>query len=152
MNRGVSPVIATTILIVITMTLSAIIFTVSKGFITQLSPPANCDRIVFKAGVYQELDGSITFEIENIGTEIIEQVDLALRDDTHGTIDTQIVNIKIDPGKSNRQSLTFTQLPTEIIVTPYSKNRKGEIKACDESYTQTTQVIITPGSSETVTR
>lgn len=69
-KRGLSPIIATVLLIAIVFVLAAIIFLWARGFaaekVAKFGEPVQraCDRVKFEAGIY---DGGATLEINNQG-------------------------------------------------------------------------------------
>ena len=87
MKRGDSQVIATVFLIGITMTLGAIIFLWGNMFFVALSPPVNCERVNFEAGIFENnldimnngnenLHGFVIKQIDEGSVEIIEKINL----------------------------------------------------------------------------
>ena len=67
MKKGASQIIATVLLIGITITLASIILVWGNLFFVALSPPANCEKVNFEAGIH---DGDI-LDIANRGDEYL---------------------------------------------------------------------------------
>jgi len=87
MKKGVSPVIATVLLIGITITLGALIFLWGNMFFVALAPPANCNKVNFRAGIFEsnldimnngnkDLHGLLIKKIEKGSMEILEKINL----------------------------------------------------------------------------
>ena len=87
MKKGVSPIIATVLLVGITITLGALIFLWGNMFFVTLAPPANCDKVNFKAGIFgsnldimnngnEDLYGLLIKKIEKSSIEILEEINL----------------------------------------------------------------------------
>ena len=106
MRKGVSPIIATVLLIAITVSLAFIIFSSGKEFLTQLSPPPNCEGVVFEAGIYETADGYV-LEINNQGNEDIEGFSLIIKDELKGETDLEAINFIVEKGQSISKEINF---------------------------------------------
>jgi flagellin-like protein len=95
-KRGVSPIVATVILIVIVVVLAAIIFVWAKGFLTESATKSgrvvesSCEDVDFEVEVVQnavECSGKSAIDINNIGNIPIYGVKVLQVDDTLGSIE-----------------------------------------------------------------
>jgi flagellin-like protein len=142
-NRGVSPVIATVLLIVITIILGAIVFVWANGFFKESAtkngePVANsCDLISFDAQYVPpmiEVNNKANvpifgFQIKAVGSGN-EDVQNNL-DATLGLGESTKISVSVDPGV------------TEIILIPIILGKKGEANepfVCPESTGQKVSV------------
>ena len=87
MKKGASQIISTVLLISITITLAAIILAWGNMFFVALSPPANCDKVNFRAGIFEsnldirnkgnkDLRGFVIKKIERGSIEILKEINL----------------------------------------------------------------------------
>ncbi len=130
MKKGVSPVIATVILLTLTILLGLIIFKSSSNFITELSPPADCPDVAFEAKII----GNI-LEVNNIGNENLAGFKI-IRDNKKGSIDTQEIAMAVPKGRSEQKEISLDyQLNTddELKLIP-EIIKEGKLVVCDESF------------------
>jgi len=133
MKKGVSPIIATVILIAITVTLAFIIFSSSTEFIAQLAPPPNCERVSFEAGIYKSNEGYL-LEVNNMGNEVIEGFNLIIKDESIGQVDIQNILLIVSPGDSESIKIEFKDLENKYLnLIPIIKNAEGTPLACEDS-------------------
>jgi len=104
-KKGVSPIIATVILIAIGVVLAGIIFTWGNAFFVSLSPPADCGGVNFEAGIFEGKlevvnEGNIPlygFEIRELGVG-----ETIVRENVGGVIvnvgESVIIDLKEDIG------------------------------------------------------
>ena len=130
MRKGVSPIIATVILIAITVTLGFIVFNSSSEFITQLAPKPSCERILFEAGINQE--GGVYFiEATNTGNEVIKGFNLQIKDDLDN-IDIQRIYLVLNPGQSTSQEVNLENVnDKQLSIIPIIENAEGTAMPCD---------------------
>jgi flagellin-like protein len=128
MKKGVSPIIASVLLIAITVTLGTIIYSFSKDSIFQLSPSPNCDGVSFEAGIYQN-----NLEINNLGNEIIEGFNLEIKDE-FDQIDVEKINLKLNQGESSSIQITSNLENKKLFLVPMIKNSQEKISLCDHSF------------------
>ena len=87
MKKGASQIIATVLLIGITITLASIILVWGNMFFVALAPPVNCERVNFEAGIFgnnldimnngnENLHGFVIKQIDEGSVEIIEKINL----------------------------------------------------------------------------
>ena len=87
MKKGASQIIATVLLIGITITLASIILVWGNMFFVALAPPVNCERVNFEAGIFgnnldimnngnENLHGFVIKQIEEGSIEILEEINL----------------------------------------------------------------------------
>jgi flagellin-like protein len=113
-KRGLSPVIATVLLIAIVIVIGLIIFIWARGFIkesgTKLGKSANqnCEEINIEAS----LDGT-TLSITNRGQIPIYKINL--QKTSAGSTDVETINEKIAPGGSTAYELGGTYQKVNII-------------------------------------
>ncbi len=120
-GRGLSPVIASVLMILLVLVLAALIFLWARGFISE-----QIEKFGKPIG---ELCGSVDFEVQRIGSdlEVINRGDVDIR---HldikmfrgGDSEVEKFNFQIDAGESVRKSAVLTmknnELPDEIIIYP----------------------------------
>lgn len=135
MKRGVSPVIAAVILIVITAVLGAIIFSSSNEFIAQLSPPADCSSVSFNAGLYLE-NNQIIIEVDNIGNADIDGFDIQSDNEAQGSSNRQTIDLQVLKGQSASQNLQLEEidLSSKLTLIPRVKNAKNEVAVCADVF------------------
>ncbi|MEK6908636.1 MAG: archaellin/type IV pilin N-terminal domain-containing protein [Nanoarchaeota archaeon] len=130
MRKGVSPIIATVILIAITVTLGFIVFNSSSEFIAQLAPTPYCERILFEAGIHEN-GGEYFLEVTNLGNEIIEGFNLQIKDNFEN-VDIQKIELKINPGQSISQEINLENIEEkELSLIPIIANAEGNALPCD---------------------
>src|SRR5688572_28879149 len=103
MRKGVSPIIATVLLVAITVTLGFIVYNSSSNFIAQLAPAPYCDEVSFEAGIHQE-KGVYYLEATNTGNDAIEGFHLQIEDDFEN-VDVQKIDLMLNPGQSISQEI-----------------------------------------------
>ena len=130
MKKGVSPVIATVILLTITVLLGAIIFKFSMDTVTSLSPPANCDDVAFEAGLYLDENNKLSFEINNIGSENIAGIRLITSFEEEGSIKTEEVAMAVLSGQSARKELDFLIGSVSEITAQAEIIQNGRLAIC----------------------
>ncbi len=119
MKKGVSPVIATVILLTLTILLGAIILNSSMNFIADLSPPADCPEVVFEAGLYLE-NNNLILEINNIGNTNIAGIELAA-DNQQGTIETTELATATPIGMSSSTTINNFNISPNSIITAHAQ-------------------------------
>ena len=146
MKKAVSPLIATVILIAISVTLGLIIFSSSSGFIEQLSPPTDCSRVSFNAGLYLE-NNQIILEVDNIGNEIIEGFDIQINNKAQDSSNTRTIDLQVQIGESALKVLQLQELTDNSILTliPRIRTTENNIAPCEKDVGKI--IVITPVSS-----
>lgn len=130
MRKGVSPIIATVILIAITVTLGYIVYNSSTEFIAQLAPAPYCERVSFEAGLHQSR-GIYSLEVTNSGNEIIEGFNLQIKDEFEN-VDVQKIDLVVNPGQSVSQEINLEDISRkQLSLTPIIKNAEGKATPCD---------------------
>lgn len=130
MRKGVSPIIATVLLIAITVTLAFVVFNSSENFIAQLAPAPYCEMVSFEAGLHQNR-GIYSLEVTNSGNEVIEGFNLQIRDE-FDNVDVLKIDLVVNPGQSlskeiNLEDISRKQLSINSII----KNAEGTAMPCD---------------------
>ena len=112
MKKGVSPVIATVLLVAITVILAAAIFSFSKSTLESFSSPVNCDGISFEAGIVEDqlADSQKTLEINNQGEDLAGAI-IKLYDSLTGSVEIIKVESDVLSGQSG-------QIPVDIAIQP----------------------------------
>lgn len=133
LKRGVSPVIATTLLIAIVITLAGIVFIWAQGFVQEgihkRGEPIerSCNDLDFEAAVYRNSTGDYTLEINNHAE--IPMYGFNIRQLGRGeTLLQELPSTPVEPGASLRVPLTsidFTDI-TKIIVIPVLLGQRGD--------------------------
>jgi len=99
-NKAISPVIAATLLIALSISLATIILTFGTDYVTNLSPPVNCDGINFEAEIMDQ-----KLNVVNFGAIQIEGFTINLRTETTLKKIEEITN-KVPPGETESIPLT----------------------------------------------
>ncbi len=140
-KRGLSPVIATVLLISMTLVLALIIFIWAKSFIgeqaTKFGEPVenSCDEIRFNAEYYSDIG-----EINVVNKGNIALWGLSIKEKSFGSL-TEVKQFEgntISVGETG--SVSFTTTSDEIVVVPIILgDTGGDAKAytCDDSYGKT---------------
>ncbi len=129
MKKGVSPVIATVILLTLTILLGFIIFSSSSKFIAELSPPADCPEVVFEAGLYQE-NNKLFLEIDNTGNINIAGIELSA-DNQLGSIETTKLAAATPMGESSSKEITNFDIPQNAkIIARAQIIQNGKLVTC----------------------
>ena len=136
MKRGVSPIIATVILIAMAVMVGFIVYGFGNGFITQLSPAPDCTGVVFYAGIYKASDSSYSLEVDNKGNIPIIGFELRISDQSRGQIDSQVIKVEVEAAQSISKEVILDEDPyeKEIILIPIIKNAEGYPLPCDASF------------------
>ena len=131
-NRGVSPVIATTLLIAIVIVLAGIVFIWAQGFVQEgvhkRGEPIerSCDSLNFEADVFSE-SGSYVLEINNRAD--IPIYGFVIRVLGKGeTLIEELPPTPVEPGASLRISLATVDLTgiSDLTVVPILLGRRGD--------------------------
>ncbi len=142
MRKGVSPIIATVILIAITVTLGFVVFNSSEEFIAQLAPAPYCEKISFQAGLHQS-KGIYFLEVTNSGNDIIEGFNLQIKDEFEN-IDVQKIDLLINPGQSVSKEITLEDISSKkLSLTPIIKNAEGTAMPCGYIFAKPLQSQLT---------
>lgn len=130
MRKGVSPLIATVILIAIVVTLGYLVYNSSTEFIAQLAPAPYCEKVSFDAGLHMQ-KGIYYLEATNTGNEIIEGFNLQIKDNLDN-IDVQKIELTLNPGQSISKELELKNINDyQLSLTPIIKNAEGTSVPCD---------------------
>ena len=134
MRKGVSPIIATVLLITITIIIAFIIFSFGNEFITQLSPAPNCEGVVFEAGIYETAEG-YKLDVNNLGNENIEGFSLIIENEREGKTDLKSIPTYLKAGESTSEKINFEYniLGKEVKIVPSIKNAQDKVVACELS-------------------
>ena len=121
MKRGDSQVIATVFLIGITMTLGAIIFLWGNMFFVALSPPVNCERVNFEAGIFENNLDIMNNGNENLHGFVIKQID-------EGSVEIiEKINLE-EPIKSGHSYTTSLDVSENLLIIPIIQTKSTEEK------------------------
>ena len=136
MRKGVSPIIATVILIALSVTLGFIIYNSGNDFIAQLSTGPYCTDVMFYAGIYKASDSSYSLEVDNKGNIPIIGFELRISDQSRGQIDSQVIKVEVEAAQSISKEVILDEDPyeKEIILIPIIKNAEGYPLPCDASF------------------
>ena len=125
-KRGLSPVIASVLLIMLVLVLAAIIFLWARGFIAEqiekFGKPVEslCNDVNFEFDLFIDNVGSgYEVEIVNRGDIPIQSFDVKAVNG--GDSEIQKFDFRVDPGKAERRGITFTQfetMPEKITIYP----------------------------------
>ena len=128
MKKGASPIIATVLLIGITVTLSAIILLWGNMFFVALSPPINCEKVNFQADIYQENK----LDIVNNGN--LKIYGLVVKQKEEGNIEIIEEIIFDNPIKSGHAYTKIVKFSGNILVVPIIKTEteEGELSTCPD--------------------
>jgi flagellin-like protein len=136
MKKGLSPVIGSVLLIVITITLGIIIFSWSNSFVKNLSPPIDCSEVSFKAGVFTNTDSRgntvNVLEIDNTGNRDISGFLIENKDTTSDSTNIIEIDIPVLTGKSETININF-EPKDEVFVIPKIIKSDNEFTCPDSS-------------------
>ena len=126
-KRGLSPIIATVLLIALVMVLASIVFLWARGFVTEQiekfeQPVENvCSSVDFEVEIIDSEFGSDTLEVVNKGNVNIYHLDLKMFD-TQGNSEISKFKYNIDAGASVSGEVPLTMSdgtrPEKIIIYP----------------------------------
>jgi|SRR3989338_1106969 len=142
MKKGVSPIIATVILIAITVSIAFIIFSSANDFLTQLSPPADCTGVFFKAGIYKSNSG-YTLEVTNEGNKEIKGFNLIISDESIGESDLIEIPINVKFGQSASQEIEIKRILDEknLFLIPIINNIQDSPVSCADAFAKKVNII-----------
>lgn len=122
-KRGLSPVIATVLLITLVLVLASIIFIWMRGFVseqvTKFDKPAEqtCEKVSFTVNPIQSGTG-YQLQLQNTGNIPIYNFDLK-KIKSNGNSELELFKISLDPGESKQQEFNpGTSDIIKIIVYP----------------------------------
>ncbi len=125
-KRGLSPVIASVLLIMLVLVLAAIIFLWARGFISEqiekFGKPVEslCTDVNFEFDLFKDNVGSgWEVEIANRGDIPIQSFDVKAF--KGGDSEIQKFDFRVDPGQAVRRGITFTQfqtIPEKVTIYP----------------------------------
>ncbi|MEK6792324.1 MAG: archaellin/type IV pilin N-terminal domain-containing protein [Nanoarchaeota archaeon] len=144
-RRGVSPVVATVLLIVIVVVLAGIIFLWAKGFLSESAVKGDrvvetsCADVKFEAQIVENAGVQCTnneaaIDINNIGSIPIYGVQVLRYDSSTGSIDTKVIDQPFNGGTITVGKSTSTCLGISVgaqdsfRVVPKLLAEKGEKK------------------------
>ena len=126
-KKGLSPVVATVLLIALVMVLASIVFLWAKGFVTEQIQKFNepvenaCSSVDFEAEVISSQSGYNTLEIVNKGNIDIYQLEIKMLDG-EGNSEVSRFKYNVDAGSSVSGEVPLTMSggarPNEIIIYP----------------------------------
>lgn len=142
MRKGVSPIIATVLLIAITITIASTVYRSSNEFITQLAPAPYCERVSFDAGIHIDR-GLLYLEVTNTGNEVIEGLNLQKKDEFEN-VDVQKIDLIVNPGQSISQEISLGDINgQQLYLIPIIKNAEGTPVPCDYVFAKPLNAKIT---------
>ncbi len=140
-NKGISPLIATVVLITLVVVIAGIVYKFGTDFVTQLSPPPDCKAVSVKAGIFEESDGTTIIEIENRGVRI-ESLMLEIMSESSGQSDNKEVLISVNQGESVKQVLNFEiSQGSTVRIIPKIKNAEGKVSSCSSDFSRIVEVV-----------
>jgi len=111
-KKGLSQIVATVLLISVSLILAILIFTWAKSFIFALSPPVDCNEIKFRAEISDN-----NLNIVNIGPKEINGFVIKSRQTGEIQILEEISHT-VAPGKTETITLTESYSQEEILIIP----------------------------------
>ncbi|MBI5148697.1 hypothetical protein HZA33_03385 [Candidatus Pacearchaeota archaeon] len=122
-KKGVAPVVATVLLVALTIVLAAIIFLWVRGFVSEQilkfgqSAEQVCDEISFDAAITSGEAGGFILDLTNNGQIPINDFDIKKQLD--GKSEIERITVGLDKGASQPVNIRFDSgLPTRITVIP----------------------------------
>jgi flagellin-like protein len=129
MRKGVSPIIAAVVLILLTITLGFFVYNSSAKYATQLAPAPTCENVYFKASL-QHLKDKYSLEVSNLGNEEIEGFNLEIKD-KFDNVDISTIDLIIKPGESISKDLELAKVvDKQLSLTPIIKSEEKNLP-CD---------------------
>jgi len=152
-KKGVSPVIATVLLVVITIVLAGIVYVWARGFVeegvekNQQPIERSCENVKFTAGVYDD-SGNVELQVNNQGQ--IPFYGMALKGNTPGTVvvHEEYPDGGIAAGDSRKVTLDAENYlgETDFLIVPIivgeDKNGNRITYTCDDAYGIDAQVQV----------
>ncbi len=140
-NKAISSIIATVLLIALTIVTGTLILRFGNEYLKQLSPPADCSQVNFEAGIYEEIDETFSLEISNTGNKEIQSFIMEIKD-TNQNIELKEIPISVVPSESKRQNLNFTISENlKIYLIPQVKNTQDKIVPCSTEVSKSISLI-----------
>ena len=143
-KKGVTPVIATTLLIAIVIVLAGIVFVWAQGFIGEAVQKNNepidrsCERVSLDVSISRDSSGSFNLDVNNNGNVPLSALKIALN--REGKVDIlPIDGSSLGVGKSRRFSLQgiYDDSVGGASILPVLRGQRGESLqdyACNERY------------------
>ena len=129
MKKGASPIIATVLLIGITITLASIILLWGNMFFVALSPPINCEEVNFQADIYNVSN----LDIVNNGN--IDLYGFVVKEIDGGTVKILEEIILNEPIKSGHAYTKIVNFSGNILVIPIIKTEtEEEVSTCPDIF------------------
>ena len=129
MKKGASPIIATVLLIGITITLASIILLWGNMFFVALSPPINCEEVNFQADIYNENN----LDIVNNGN--IDLYGFVVKEIDGGTVKILEEITLNEPIKSGHAYTKIVDVYENILVVPIIKTEtEEELSTCPDIF------------------
>lgn len=125
-KRGLSPVVASVLLIFLVLVLASLIFLWARGFISeQVEKFGNpieeaCESVVFDAGIADRIGGQITLEVVNRGDVNIHHLDIKMV--SGGNSEIGQFDFSVDAGEAFSDAVYLRMengdTPEEVVVYP----------------------------------
>ncbi len=111
MKRGISPIVATVLLVIIAVAAGVLIWAWLSGFATKnpTQQPALEEKIKIEALSVKSVNNTtqVTVYVRNLGGATVLITDAYLLDTSGNVIDTASVSLSVEPGKVNSTTITF---------------------------------------------
>lgn len=117
-KRGISPVVATVLLIALTIVLAGIVFLWARGFVSeQVEKSGKPIDSICKEVVFDISKNGDSFDISNRGNVNIFSLDVK-QIYSNGNSIVKSFAVSLDVGKAKSTSLPFDNSPTKVIIYP----------------------------------
>ncbi|MBU0466130.1 MAG: hypothetical protein KJ718_05170 [Nanoarchaeota archaeon] len=135
-KRGIIPIIASVILIVIVIGIGAFVFSWSKGAIISLNPTLDCKGVQFRAEIFLQGE-EYRLEVVNVGSVRLEG--FVVKSISEGEIKiVEEVDFVVEPGRTGGVDLIEGYLSGEFVVVPKIAVETGEgnviLGICEDYY------------------
>jgi len=139
-KRGLSPVIATVILISIALILAIIIFLWARGFVSEKTQKFGspiefaCEDVNFDAEVFLD-SGILTIDVVNRGD--VPLYGIELRKGGFGSVDVETSEKTLANGDTGSYEFQYSDSEGEVTIVPIIIGESGDTKkayTCDEKY------------------
>lgn len=139
MNKtALSSVIATVLLVSLTLALAIIVFSWSTNFVKNLGPPVNCENVNFKAD-FSSFGNTYFLNVENIGTAQLEGF-LIKQTGLGEVAEIEDIELIVSPGKTESiqlKNIEQQHVGREFLIIPevsIETSKGALIKTCSNKF------------------
>jgi hypothetical protein len=134
-KKAIGPVIATVLLVSVSLFLATLIISAARNSIFELSPPVNCEGLNLRAEVSVD-KGEYFLDVENLGVLSVDGFQIKSKSNGEINLEEEIL-MTVEPGKTESVKLKEVEQETNLLITPmiFVETRNGkELLPCKEVY------------------